>query len=395
MNILFFADYVFEDHPGGSRVVARELARGLLARGHAVTFLVRSKDGEPDSDTAEGGARIVRYGVPPGGLRAFVRAGRDACARLLQTERFDIAHTHFAYSAVGPLQVLPESVPHVRTFHGAWHDEGYVEDKQNGHGPKAYAVRQTHFLLRRRIEQQNLTRSRTVIVLSGYARREVLGLRFPGNRITLIPGGADTARFHPAPKAAARAALGLSPDGPLLLSVRRLAPRMGLDNLIRAMPAVLAAVPNTRLLLGGKGPEQDRLQRLIQDLGLQNAVRLLGFIPDDQLAAYYQAADLFVLPTLALEGFGLVTTEALASGTPVLGTPVGATPELLSPLDPRLIAPSADSAGLASAITAFLTEDWPRALTPERLRAYVLGCYTWDRATIQTEQSYSDLVSCR
>ena len=91
MNILFFADYVFEDSPGGSRVVARELARGLAARGHAVTFLVRAKEGRPASDTAENGVRVVRYAVPPGGARAYVRAGRDACARLLQFETFDIA----------------------------------------------------------------------------------------------------------------------------------------------------------------------------------------------------------------------------------------------------------------------------------------------------------------
>ena len=392
MNILFFADYVFDDQPGGSRVVARELARGLLARGHAVTFLVRAKEGEPDSGTTEGGARIVRYGVPPGGLRTYVRAGRDACARLLQTEQFDIAHTHFAYSAVGPLAVLPKSIPHVRSFYGPWHDEGYVEDKQTGQGPRAYAVRQARYLLRRRIEQQNLERSRAVIVLSEHSRREALDLKFPAGRLTLIPGGADTRRFVPAPKAAARAALGLPPDGPQLLSIRRLAPRMGLDNLIRAMPAVLAAAPHARLLIGGKGPEHARLSQLIGSLGLRNAVCLLGFIPDDQLAAHYQAADLFVLPTLALEGFGLVTTESLSCGTPVLGTPVGATPELLSPLDPRLIARSPDPADLADAITGFLNSRWRHALTPDRLHAYVCGRYTWDRHTDQTEQVYQSLA---
>ncbi len=392
MNILFFADYVFDDHPGGSRVVARELARGLAARGHAVTFLVRAKEGHPDGDTTYGGARIVRYAVPPGGLRAYVRAGRDACARLLQTERFDIAHTHFAYSAVGPLVVLPPDLPHVRSFYGPWHDEGYVEDKQNGRGPRAYAVRQAHYLLRRRVEQQNLQRSRAVIVLSEHSRREALDLN-PAGHLTLIPGGADTQRFIPAPKAEARAALGLPPNGPLLLSIRRLAPRMGLDNLIRAMPAVLAAAPNARLLIGGKGPEHARLSQLIGSLGLQSAVCLLGFLPDDQLAAHYQAADLFVLPTLALEGFGLVTTESLSCGTPVLGTPVGATPELLTPLDPRLIARGPDPAGLAAAITGFLNSEWRHTLTPSRLHTYVCDHYTWNRHTDQTEQVYQSLAS--
>lgn len=407
MNILFFADFVFEDQPGGSRVVARELAQGLCTRGHAVTFLVRAKEGEPTSDLALHGARVVRYAVPPGGLSAYVRAGRDACERLLRSERFDIAHTHFAYGAVGPLQLLPSDVPHVRSFYGPWHEEGRVEDRkafedlwkepQTLRHPVrkglSYAALQARFLLRRRIEKRNLGCSRTVIVLSEHSRREVLDLN-PASRLVLIPGGADTGRFVPPAhgKAAARAALGLPAAGPLLLSIRRLAPRMGLDTLIQAMPAVLADAPDALLLIGGKGPEHARLSRLIQTLGLQDNVRLLGFIPDDRLAAHYQAADLFVLPTLALEGFGLVTTEALACGTPVLGTPVGATPELLAPLDRRLVAAGADAPSLAQAIAGFLHSRWRHALTPECLHTYVRDHYTWDRHTLRTEQVYESLV---
>ena len=396
MNILFFADYVFEDHPGGSRVVARELARGLTLRGHSVTFLVRSKDGDPGSDTVRDGSRIVRYAVPPGGLRAYVKAGRDACAWLVATETFDIAHTHFAYSASGPLQALPPSVPHLRTFHGAWHDEGYVEDRQNQRTLKDYAVTQARYLLRRRIEQQNLRRSRAALVLSDYSKRELLKLSYPDAQITVVPGGVDTERFHPAalPKSEIRRTLGLPEDRPLLLSIRRLAPRMGLDNLLRALPAVLAARPDILLLIGGQGPERAALEALITRLNLAGNAKILGFIPDDQLVSYYQAADLFVLPTVALEGFGLVTTEALACGLPVLGTDAGATPELLAPLDSRLIVPGATPAALSAGILSFLNDaDWPLALTPARLRAYVLENYTWDRHIAQTEHLYTALLT--
>lgn len=398
MKILFLTDFVFEDQPGGSRTAARELAHGLIARGHAVTFLVRTPAGQPASDTILHGVRVVRYAVPPGGPSAYVKAGRDACIRLLRSEHFDIAHTHFAFAAAGPLKALPPTVPRVRTFHGPWDLEGWIEDTQQSDGTKSGFAgtlkAQLKRRLRCRIERQNLAGSARVLTLS----RCFQSLAAQDYGVTLaqsalIPGGADTQRFVPSSKTAARAALGLPANGPLLLSIRRLAPRMGLDTLIHAMPAVLRACPGTRLFIGGKGPEQERLCSLIQTLSLQDSVRLLGFIPDSQLAAYYQAADLFVLPTLALEGFGLVTTESLSCGTPVLGTPVGATPELLAPLDPRLIASSPDAPGLARSISAFLSEDWRYTLFPERLHTYVRDHYTWERHTAQVELIYQSLLS--
>ena len=68
---------------------------------------------------------------------------------------------------------------------------------------------------------------------------------------------------------------------------------------------------NLLLLIGGEGQLRPQLEELIRSKGLQDAVQLLGFVPEDQLAKYYQASDLVVMPTLQLEGFGLVTVEAL------------------------------------------------------------------------------------
>ena len=240
------------------------------------------------------------------------------------------------------------------------------------------------------MEAANLRRSAAVVVLSEHSRREVLTFGYPPAQIRLIPGGTDLERFHPATdRAAARQRLGLPAGQALLLSVRRLAPRMGLDNLVRSMPAVVARRPDVLLLIGGKGPERERLERLVAELGLEDHVRLLGFIADDDLAAYYQAADAFVLPTLALEGFGLVTTESLACGTPVLGTPVGATPEILRRLDARLVLPGTGPEALAEGITAFLGSEWWAGLTPERLHRFVQDNYTWDAHVQAVETNLS------
>ena len=122
MRILFLADAVFEDKPGGSRVVARELARGLVGRGHEVTFLVARHGPEAPGDERSEGVRIVRY-TGAGRAGAFVRTGGRAAARLWAEGAFDVAHTHFAYAALGPLVALPRGLPHVRSFYGPWDAE--------------------------------------------------------------------------------------------------------------------------------------------------------------------------------------------------------------------------------------------------------------------------------
>jgi glycosyltransferase involved in cell wall biosynthesis len=112
-------------------------------------------------------------------------------------------------------------------------------------------------------------------------------------------------------------------------------------------------------------------------------VQLLGLVPDDELRDWYRAADIFVLPTVELEGFGMVTIEALACGTPVVGTPVGATPELLTRLDPRLLAESSAPPDIAAAIrrTLRMLDDEFR----DRCRKYAMERFSWEVVAKQWE----------
>lgn len=380
MHIVMLADAVYEDAVGGSRVVARELARRMAARGHRVT-LVAPRIGRAAalSSPPSHPYRIIRISHRgPGSLvQKAARAVREVVAR----DGVDLIHVHFAYPALALHLRPPCGVPIVRTYYGSWAEESRVEAAGGGRRP-SLATRWAlpcRLAAKRAADALSLRGSRRVIVLSRYSRDEVIGdFGIPAERVDLVPGGVDLDRFHPGDALAARAKLSLPADRRILFTVRRLVPRMGLHSLLSAMPAVLDSFPDTLLVVGGTGPLAAALRSRTIQLGLEERVRFVGFIPDEELATYYQAADFFVLPTRALEGFGLPTLEAFACGTPVLGTPVGATPELLDEVDSALLLPGVTPRELAAGLLGALHSPCRASCAPDRLRAFVANRFSWD-----------------
>ncbi|WP_233567678.1 glycosyltransferase [Cohnella faecalis] len=136
--------------------------------------------------------------------------------------------------------------------------------------------------------------------------------------------------------------------------MRRLVRRMGIDRLIRAMAKVKSDVPGAKLVIAGDGTMRSELERLTAELGLGDSVRFVGRVSNEDLVRWYQAADFSIVPTVTLEGFGLVTVESLACGTPVLGTPNGGTKEILEPFHPELLFRDDSPEALAYTISAVL-----------------------------------------
>ncbi len=172
----------------------------------------------------------------------------------------------------------------------------------------------------------------------------------------MAPGCVDTARFGKTlSRSEARAMFDLPADRPVAVCVRRLVQRMGLEDLIDAAAVMKRHMPDVLIVLAGKGPLDAALKRRIVERGLEAQVRMLGFVPDDRLPHLYRAADLTIVPTTALEGFGLTTIESLAAGTPVLVTPVGGLPEAVERLEPDLVLASCGAPALAHGMTGAFT----------------------------------------
>ena len=147
------------------------------------------------------------------------------------------------------------------------------------------------------------------------------------------------------------------------------------------------------MLIAGEGPLRADLDRRVAELGIGGSVRFLGRVSDEDLVSCYQAADVSVVPTVELEGFGLVVLESLACGTPVVATEIGGLPEILREPQPDLLVPPADPEALASRLTDAATERRPLP-KPPACREYALG-YGWDTAVREHLRIYADAAAGR
>jgi len=400
MRILTIAGWIHPDVEGGSFRFIYELNRALARRGHGVTVLTQRLRTELPEREEIDGIRVVRYPTNATGTLRFYtstftsvrRTLRDELARAAREGRpFDVIHVSHPASAFAAASAQKD-VPMVHTLYIAYFLEhldratGYHEAVGPTGGDRLAAA------LLRRMEAFTLGRCRRVVVLSDSVRQQVDSY-YPhvADRVVKIPGGVDLEFFKPSPtRSEARSRLNLPPDAPILLTVRRLEPRMGINNLVDAMPAIRESIPGCLLLIGGRGALEGDVRRQIAELGLDESVKLCGYIAESDLPAYYRAADAFVLPTRALEGFGLVTLEAFACGIPAIVTPAGASPEVAAPVDPDLVAAGTGPRDIADAVIRLLRRPDLHDLGA-RCRAYA-GKFSWDAIASEYERVYYEII---
>jgi len=242
-------------------------------------------------------------------------------------------------------------------------------------------------------ERIALRRANRILVLSEFSRGLIRDIEpVAAGRARRVGGGVDIRRFIPAgDRATLRARAEVEDEEIVLMTARRLVSRTGVGLLLDAFAILHKRHPEMRLVVVGEGELRRPLERYRAQRGLDSVVRFTGGITDEQLLNWYRLADVFVLPTVAYEGFGMVTAEALACGTPVVATPVGASREVLAPLDARLIANAVSDVSLAAAI-----EDLVGRLDTElrqRCRTYAESCLSWDAVIERWEAALSSTQS--
>jgi len=402
MKILFITDSFYPEI-GGVERVCLETGRALAGLGHRVTVLSKHVEGAPQEEEIHR-MRVLRYPYSrrwvPWTYLTSIRSSRRAARLLDESERFDVVHCHLTLSSVGPVRLFGgrDRPALIAGFYGPWHREFRIEsqDLLERSGP-AYRMYMEALMRRQRKWQRGILESAArIIALSGYSSDRIreLAPSVDPQRVCLIPGGVDAHRFAPGgDKHEIRSRLGIPEGRFVLLSVRRLARRMGLENLLEAVRFLRGTGREYFLIIGGSGPLEESLKRQAKESGIEDLVRFVGRIPDEDLASYYRAADLFVLPTVQEENFGLVILEALACGCPVVATPTGSIPEVLGRFGEMFLCSGTGPGEIAERINwakdHYDKVEWKvkREISP-----MVRKEHSWERIAEKTAAVYSEVA---
>jgi len=396
MRIIHVTTCVFPDRHGGAERFVRGVAAAQAAAGHEVTVLACDQGCKRNEELTDQ-FRLLRYPVHEiHGWRFYQDVSRSVrtTLRRLSGEKFDILHAHQIASAPTALST-PFPARRVLSFHASYRLEfeaeqlnGVPEGETHGLGFKDRIKSMAIGMLDRRC----ISRAERIVVHTAFVRDQVKRLDASAmDRVRTVPPGIDFVRFTPGDRVAARERFGFSSDVPLIVTVRRLTRRMGIDDLLHAIHGLKARGIVSALAIAGDGLERGALESLRDQLGLRENVRFMGRVPDEHLPDLLRSADLFVLPTRSMEGFGMATVEALSCGIPVVATDVGANREVVDGLDPEMLANS-DPDSLARAIEVLIRDPERRARLGARSAEMVRSRYSWESCVAALDRVYAELT---
>ena len=368
----------FEDRQGGLSRFYSELLRHFPATQIEVEGLVAGTDKAQISS----GGRVVAFALADEPIAIRLLHARQAALTILHNQKIDIIASHFALYALPILDKL-RSIPSVVHFHGPWAAEAGVE------GSSFISSR-----IQAAIERAVYSHANRVIVLSRAFQQELVrSYGISEELIRVVPGGVDLERFNiTLTRGEARERLGWPIDRPIILAVRRQMRRMGLENLIDASRALIMTNPDLLVFLAGSGPISNELKLRIAEYGLDKSIRLLGRVDDADLPLAYRAADLTVVPSQTLEGFGMITLESLASGTAVFVSPIGGLPEVIGPFAPQCVFDGTSAKEIQVALAEALCGQ--RSLpTAEECRQYASKNFSWPVIAERIHAVYQEALS--
>ncbi|WP_235908441.1 glycosyltransferase family 4 protein [Roseiconus nitratireducens] len=301
--------------------------------------------------------------------------------RIVRAEKIDLIHSHWARPSgtAGALAKRLTGVPLVITLRGA--DVFEVPEIGYGKYDDAY--------FRRRLRYAFQMADRIIGISSAVIERAHTLGAIP-SKTCVIHKGVDHESFSPGNQGDAKQRLDLS-DAPTILFVGNLGPQKGVRDLLEAFQVVRQHVPETRLVICGKGPLEEEIQEFRDIHGLKSHLELRGFVGRSLLPSYFQACDVFVLPSVT-EAAGNVLLEAAACERPAVGSRVGGIPEYISDGETGLLCEPRNPGNLAERILCLLRDSSAAAEMGRKARVRVVESFSFDRMVDQLLSVYRDVL---
>lgn len=391
-RFLILALYDYADIHGGGQKLAYEQAEFLVKRGHEVWLLAQDPTGERPPYRVRDGVHLLMYPSPQ--LRLFDprrshihQQSARALVRQFMPNPPDVVHGHALLTYDGLLGVFPNA-RYVYTVHSPVKLELQTTGRGQSSTQRLKLTIASH--LTNRIERRVLHQSDIITSDSAYTKYmlgQLHGAKI-GDKTQVVAGWVDENHFFVASnRETLKRELGVRSDSPFFFTLRRLEPRNGVDMLIHALKLVNEGGFNFQMVIGGGGTQKESLVQLRDRLGLTDKIRFLGRVSDEDLPRWYAACDVFLLPTHALECFGIITLEAFASGRPVIATPVGAIPEVVNQIEPHWLSSDNQSASFAKILLSYLHGDLPTH-HPHELRQFVEQNYDKNQQLSRMERLF-------
>ena len=338
MRVLHILDHSVPLHSGYT-FRTRAILEQQRAMGWETFQLTSTKQGKTESPVEQIGELMFYRTQPSSGIMdrlpvinqlAVVSGLKRRLAGVIPEVKPDLLHAHSpALNGLAALHAGRKTgIPLVYEVRAFW------EDAAADHGTGREGGVRYH--LTHALETHVLKQAAAVTTICEGLRDDIVSRGVPAQKVTVIPNAVDIERFSVGgqPDPARQQQLGL--EGKTVLGfIGSFYAYEGLALLLQSMPGILKSAPDTRLLLVGGGPEEQRLKQITAASGLQESVIFTGRVPHDEVQDYYNLVDIFVYPRLSMRLTELVTPlkplEAMAQGRLVLASDVGGHRELIRP----------------------------------------------------------------
>ncbi|MDR0373814.1 MAG: glycosyltransferase family 4 protein [Nitrososphaerota archaeon] len=380
---LCIVTHTFLPHVGGIEKVVNEQSKRLLHKNYAPVVVTNrietpkhyAVDGVPVEcyESFNIGFRLgIPYSIPTiPSLPIFTKSVKNA--KIIHAH----GHPYLTTLLAGKLAKFYNK-PFVLTQHNTFIDYNNIFD-------------QVELVNDISVGKQNLNAADKIITISNATKNYVLRLGANPNKVKVIYNGVDLTRFCPRTdkKLELRQKIGIPKEAVVVLTVRRLVYKNGIDTLLDCASIAVKKNPNIVFLVAGKGPDLENVRLQVAQRRITANFRLAGFVGDADLPGYYNLADLFVLPSKSGEGLPLVALEAMACGLPVIATNVGGIGEVPVAEFGRLIPPD-EPERLAEAILELAMSGY--GSQKAELRARVEERFSWDTNIEQLTEIYEELI---